>query len=96
MHALIEATKIVNVHCSRFDVYIGRDIKWGNPFWGNPFVIGRDGDRMAVLAKYERYVRSRPDMLDRLHELQGKVLGCHCAPLACHGDVLKKLAFSCE
>lgn len=30
-------------------VYIGRGSKWGNPFR-----IGRDGDRAAVIAKYER------------------------------------------
>ena len=30
-------------------VYIGRGSKWGNPFR-----IGPDGDRAAVIAKYER------------------------------------------
>ena len=28
--------------------YIGRGSKWGNPF-----VIGRDGDRATVIAKHE-------------------------------------------
>jgi hypothetical protein len=27
-----------------------------------------------------------------LPELKGRVLGCWCAPLACHGDVLAQLA----
>jgi hypothetical protein len=57
--------------------------------WGNPFVLGRDGDRAAVIAAYrDRYLPSRPDLLARLGELRGKALGCWCAPLACHGDVL--------
>ena len=29
--------------------------------WGNPFVIGRDGDRESVIAAYrDRYLPSRP------------------------------------
>jgi hypothetical protein len=68
-------------------VYIGRGSKWGNPF-----VIGRDGDRAAVIAKYERYLRSRHDLLLALDELRGKDLVCFCAPLACHGDLLLRLA----
>lgn len=68
-------------------VYIGRGSKWGNPF-----VIGRDGDRATVIAKYERYLRSRHDLLRALDELRGKDLVCFCAPLACHGDLLLQLA----
>ncbi len=38
------------VHCkrARYDVYIGRPSKWGNPFQ-----IGRDGTRAEVIARYE-------------------------------------------
>ena len=57
--------------------------------WGNPFVIGRDGDRATVIARYrDDHLPSRPDLLARLGELRGKALGCWCAPLACHADVL--------
>ena len=64
--------------------------------WGNPFVIGRDGDREAVIARYrDHYLPSRPDLLGRLSELPGKALGCWCAPLACHGDVLAGAAIAC-
>ena len=73
------------------DVYIGRPSKWGNPF-----VIGRDGTRADVIRKYEEYILSKPDLLADLHELRGKVLGCYCAPLPCHGDVLLRLANSKE
>ncbi|MBO9375497.1 DUF4326 domain-containing protein [Sphingomonas histidinilytica] len=68
-------------------VYIGRGSKWGNPF-----VIGRDGDRATVIAKYERWLRTRHDLLRALDELRGRDLVCFCAPLACHGDVLRRLA----
>ena len=76
------------VHCKRdrFDVYIGRPSKWGNPF-----VIGRDGDRDEVIRKYREWILAQPELLRDLHELDGKVLGCWCSPEKCHGDVLLEL-----
>lgn len=68
-------------------VYIGRPGKWGNPF-----VIGRDGSRAEVIAKYRAWLASQPELLDALDELRGKDLVCWCAPQACHGDVLIELA----
>lgn len=69
------------------DVYIGRPSKWGNPF-----VIGRDGTREQVIAAYEMWIKTQPHLMAALHELKGKRLGCFCAPLACHGEVLVRLA----
>jgi hypothetical protein len=61
--------------------------------WGNPFVIGRDGDRATVIARYrDHHLPSRPDLLARLGELRGKALGCWCSPLACHANVLAAAA----
>jgi hypothetical protein len=34
---------------------------------------------------------TKPELLDYLHELEEKVLGCWCKPKACHGDILVKL-----
>ena len=76
------------VHCKRssYDIYIGRP----GP-WGNPFAIGKDGTREEVIARYEEWIRTQPDLMARLPELRGKVLGCWCSPYPCHGDVLQKL-----
>lgn len=76
------------VHCKReqYDVYIGRPSKWGNPF-----VIGKDGTREEVVAKYEAYIKTT-ELMNDLHELKGKTLGCWCSPKCCHGDVLLRLA----
>lgn len=76
------------VHCKRepYDVYIGRPSKWGNPF-----VVGRDGSRRAVIAKYRAWLHRQPELLGALDELRGKTLGCWCKPHACHGDVLAAL-----
>jgi hypothetical protein len=68
-------------------VYIGRGSKWGNPFR-----IGSDGDRAAVIAKYERWLADQHQLLRMLDELSGRDLVCFCAPRACHGDVLLRLA----
>lgn len=77
------------VHCkrSKYDVYIGRPSEWGNPF-----VIGKDGSRAEVIAKYEAWIRTQPALMARVQSLKGKVLGCWCKPAACHGDVLERLA----
>jgi hypothetical protein len=64
-------------------VYIGRPSKWGNPF-----VIGRDGNRDEVVRKYLDYILENKELLKDLPELKGKNLGCYCAPQLCHGDVL--------
>lgn len=80
------------VHCKRepYDVYIGRP-----SVWGNPFKIGPDGDREAVIAKYRAWLLSQPALVERAQrELAGKTLGCWCAPNACHGDVLLEVAHS--
>jgi Domain of unknown function (DUF4326) len=77
------------VHCKReaYDVYIGRPSKWGNPF-----VLGKDGTREQVIAKYRCWLLTQPALMAALPELRGKTLGCWCAPHACHGDVLVELA----
>jgi len=73
------------VHCKKepFDIYIGRGSKWGNPF-----KIGKDGNRDEVISKYESHIMNRPDLIEALPELIDKVLGCWCKPRACHGDIL--------
>ena len=41
-------TKVVNKYKQPYDIYIGRGSKWGNPF-----IIGQDGNREEVINKYE-------------------------------------------
>ena len=39
---------VVNVHrAKRWDVYVGRAGRLGVGEWGNPFIIGLDGNRSA-------------------------------------------------
>lgn len=88
---------IVNKHHGKSGEYIGR----GSPL-GNPFVIGKDGSREQVIAKYrvwlnEQIMRKNPVVLDELNRLgnkaideKGLALQCFCYPKPCHGDVIKE------
>jgi hypothetical protein len=82
------------VHCKRefYDIYIGRGQGGEQTFWGNPFVIGKDGTREEVIQKYRTYVMGSEEHMKRISELEGKILGCWCSPAPCHGDVLVDLA----
>lgn len=65
-------------------IYIGRGSNWGNPF-----VIGKDGNREDVIRSFEVYARTRlrsePGWLS---PLRGKDIVCFCDPLPCHGHVI--------
>jgi hypothetical protein len=83
-----QRTTVVNIkRGDRYDVYCGRP-----SIWGNPFVLGRDGNRAAVIVKHARWIQTQPQLLARLSELKGKRLGCYCAPAPCHCDTLAGLA----
>lgn len=89
-------TKVANRdRGDEYDVYIGRRGPWGNPFH-----IGQDGDRDEVVNKYRKYfyesVLTDPSRKDALLALRGKRLGCHCKPLACHGDIIAEYLNSLE
>lgn len=82
------------VHCKRdpYDVYIGRPARGlKGSIWANPFHIGKDGTRDEVIEKYRWYILGKPELLVRLEELRGQVLGCWCSPEKCHGEVLVEL-----
>lgn len=60
--------------------------------FGNPFFLDSDGTRDQVCDGYIEYFKHKRSLHIKIADLKGKVLGCHCAPLRCHGDYLKKLA----
>ncbi len=83
---------VVQMHTNDYDVRIDRATPWGNPF-----VLGRDGDRDEVITKFYWWAFTSPDpkaswIRQNVSALHGKVLGCWCAPQACHGDVLAAMA----
>ncbi|RTM06740.1 MAG: DUF4326 domain-containing protein [Bradyrhizobiaceae bacterium] len=48
--------------------------------------------RPQVIAEYRARIVAQPKLMNALDELRGRDLVCWCAPLACHGDVLRELA----
>ena len=80
-------TRVVNVKKDRYDIFIGRP-----SIWGNPFIIGKDGNRSEVIRKYKKWIINRPELMSSLSLLRGKSLGCYCVPEICHGHILADLA----
>lgn len=98
---------VVHCKREPFDIYIGRgnDPQTGEPGeWGNPYshrpsrvpgviVVGSVEE---AIERYRRHlweqVRSGRLPLGRLAALDGKTLGCWCAPAPCHGEVLAAAA----
>jgi hypothetical protein len=82
------------VHCKKdvYDVYIGRPSKWGNPYshLDDTLAEFKVKSRKEAIQKYRLWITkgSGKYLLNDLHELKGKVLGCWCHPKSCHGDVL--------
>lgn len=99
--------KVVHLNKEPYDVYIGRYNDSNIGKWGNPYTHHADKDTLAkyvVATRKEsinayRYWLLYGDgrhLLDDIHELKGKTLGCFCKPKSCHGDVLKELVDKLE
>lgn len=81
------------VHCKKepYDVYCGRPSKYGNPF-----ILGKDGNRQEVIEKYREWLIKQPLLIEEMKkELKGKVLGCWCKPQPCHCDIIIEIIYEC-
>ena len=65
--------------------------RWGNYIPGaSP---GHTGESDTTMLRYARWLLHRQDKVDKARrELQGKVLGCFCAPNKCHLHILAEVA----
>ncbi len=67
------------VHCQRdkFDVYIGRPSKWGNPFSHKSGTLAqfRVATREEAVARYREWFPQQSHLVADLGELIDKVLG---------------------
>ena len=84
------------VHCKKepYDVYIGRPSIWGNPFshLSGTLAKFKVKTRDEAIECYEKWILNQPELIARLPELKGKILGCWCIPKKCHGEILIRLA----
>jgi hypothetical protein len=83
-----QLTKVVNLKRDRCDIYIGRGSKWGNPFVMKNHT---KEERDRVCEEYEKWFWTT-GLPNQIGELRGKILGCYCKPLRCHGDFLAIVA----
>jgi len=81
-------------------LYIGRNMSYYVPGtiaskWANPFAIKmqKDGgdNREECLKMYKSHIKHKVELFYSLYELDGKELGCWCAPERCHGNVLHSM-----
>jgi hypothetical protein len=98
---------VVHCKRAPYDIYIGRgrDPRTGKPGeWGNPYSHRPSrvpgvivvGSMEEAIDRYRRRlwaeIRSGRLPLERLASLDGKTLGCWCAPSPCHGEALAAAA----
>ena len=82
--------KVLNYHKDGFPegaINIMRGHKYGNPF-----IIGVDGDRDEVCNKYEVYAENKFSDEEIRKDLQRSDLICCCKDKRCHGDYLLRRA----
>lgn len=91
-------TKVVNLTKEPCDVKICRkNGKIESPpnegCFGNPFTVKEYG-REGCIERYKKYfecrIKNDSDFREAILSLKGKVLGCFCKPLDCHGDIIKE------
>jgi hypothetical protein len=79
--------KIVHCKKQKYDIYCGRP-----SIFGNPFELGKDGDRLEVIQKFKDYFLNKinTDLQFKIavDKLKGKVLGCWCYPKDCHTRII--------
>jgi len=87
--------KVVHHKKEPYDILIDRTSKWGCPFSYKKgtraqFILST---RKECIEAYREWITNGDGkyLLNDLHELKGKTLGCWCKPKTCHGDVLVEL-----
>jgi hypothetical protein len=93
--SIAQSPWVVHLKKDPFDVCITRPSIWGNPFSHKEGTTAKYkvATRDEAIQRYEEWLLARPDLVRLVRqELRGKILGCWCRPLSCHGDVLSRIA----
>jgi hypothetical protein len=85
------------VHCQKgkYDVYVGRPSKWGNPFSHKTDSVAqyRVRTKKEAVDKFEQWFVTQFELVQQCREeLRGKILGCWCEESPCHAEILAKIA----
>ena len=75
-------------------VAIHRPTKWSNPFSHRPnsAALFKVDSAQEALRRYAAWLPMQAELMAALADLQGRVLGCFCAPRPCHGYILARFA----
>lgn len=85
---------VVHIRKEPYDIFVGRGSYWGNP-WShlpNTRALYKVATRKEAIECYADWIMTQDEMLRKIKYLKGKILGCWCDPLPCHGHVLAALA----
>ncbi len=91
--------KVVHFKKEPYDIYIGRLPSGKYNKWAYPKKLRESfpegTPRKVIVSAYEEYLLSNEELMNSLHELKDKILGCWCKDLggggkSCHGDILVK------
>lgn len=89
-----QKTTVSNIRRETFDVYVGRTGLGFTSEFGNPYRLYKDGTREEIIEKFRTYfykkINADEEFRKKVLELQGKKLGCWCAPHPCHADIVAK------
>jgi hypothetical protein len=92
--------KVVHHKKDPFDILIDRRSKWGNPFSHKKGTLAKYivKNRKEAIESYKNWLLNGEGkyLLNDIHELSGKILGCWCKPKSCHGDVLVEIVNNIE
>lgn len=83
-------------------IYIGRGYRYNLKLapkskWHNPYTLAKEHtneERLEVIRLFKEYITKGEGkhLLNDLHELEGKIICCHCEENQdCHGDILINL-----
>ena len=96
----VDTPNIINLHLvdatewlkEPGNIYIGRQKGCISASkWRNPVSIEAVNGKVKAINLYKRHIQRNTELLDSINELKGKKLGCWCAPLPCHGEILHLL-----
>lgn len=84
---------VVNLRTHAHTVYIGRAGHGQAGTFGNPFIVGRHGQRGECCALFATWFHSDAPAAVAMRAAalripEDAVLGCFCKPAACHGDTI--------
>lgn len=85
---MASAIVVNKYHNIPYDVWIGRPSKWGNPYSHMEGTLAKFKveTREEAVEKHMEYLLNSEELLNDIHELYGKIMGCVCKPKQCHGD----------